>query len=63
MRPLVMDFRADVRAQNIGDQFLLGPAILVNPVTEPGAHTPLVSAQDQLVRLLDRTCRGRRTIH
>jgi alpha-D-xyloside xylohydrolase len=26
-----------VRAQNIGDQFLYGPAILVNPVTEPGA--------------------------
>jgi alpha-D-xyloside xylohydrolase len=39
MRPLVMDFRADVRAQNIGDQFLFGPAILVNPVTEPGATT------------------------
>ncbi|MGC2528040.1 MAG: glycoside hydrolase family 31 protein [Candidatus Acidiferrum sp.] len=39
MRPLVMDFRDDVRAQNIGDQFLFGPAILVNPVTEPGATT------------------------
>jgi len=39
MRPLVMDFRDDVRAQNIGDQFLFGPAILVNPVTEPGAST------------------------
>ena len=37
MRALVMDFREDVRAQNIGDQFLFGPAILVNPVTEPGA--------------------------
>jgi alpha-D-xyloside xylohydrolase len=37
MRPLVMDFREDRRAQNIGDQFLFGPAILVNPVTEPGA--------------------------
>jgi alpha-D-xyloside xylohydrolase len=37
MRPLVMDFRADTRAQNIGDQFLFGPAILVNPVTEPAA--------------------------
>jgi alpha-D-xyloside xylohydrolase len=37
MRPLVMDFREDVRAQNVGDQFLFGPAILVNPVTEPGA--------------------------
>jgi alpha-D-xyloside xylohydrolase len=37
MRPLVMDFRSDIRAQNIGDQFLFGPSILVNPVTEPGA--------------------------
>jgi alpha-D-xyloside xylohydrolase len=37
MRPLVMDFRADTRAQNIGDQFMFGPAILVNPVTEAGA--------------------------
>src|SRR5438876_4349640 len=36
MRPLVMDFRQDVNAQNIGDQFMYGPAILVNPVTEPG---------------------------
>src|SRR6202790_2967656 len=39
MRPLVMDFREDIRAQNIGDQFLFGPAILVNPVSEPGATT------------------------
>ena len=39
MRPLVMDFRSDVRAQNIGDQFLFGPAILVNPVTEPHASS------------------------
>jgi len=39
MRPLVMDFRSDSQAQNIGDQFLFGPAILVNPVTEPGATT------------------------
>jgi alpha-D-xyloside xylohydrolase len=39
MRPLVMDFREDTRAQNIGDQYLFGPAILVNPATEPGAAT------------------------
>src|SRR5215469_7113578 len=39
MRPLVMDFRTDVRAQNIGDQFLFGPSILVNPVLEPDAAT------------------------
>jgi alpha-D-xyloside xylohydrolase len=37
MRALAMEFPGDVRARNIGDQFLLGPAILVNPVTEPGA--------------------------
>ena len=37
MRPLVSDFRGDARAQNVGDQFLFGPSILVNPVTEPGA--------------------------
>jgi len=37
MRPLVMDFRTDVRAQNAGDQFMFGPAFLVNPVTDAGA--------------------------
>jgi alpha-D-xyloside xylohydrolase len=39
MRPLVMDFRTDVRAENIGDQFMFGPAFLVTPVTEPAATT------------------------
>jgi alpha-D-xyloside xylohydrolase len=39
MRPLVMDFRTDERAQNIGDQFMFGPAFLVSPVTEPAATT------------------------
>ncbi len=37
MRPLIMDFPGDARAMDIGDQFLFGPAILVSPVTEPGA--------------------------
>ena len=37
MRPLIMDFAADTRTRDIGDQFMFGPAILVNPVTEPGA--------------------------
>jgi len=37
MRPLVMDFRNDPRAQNVGDQFMYGPALLVSPVTEPAA--------------------------
>jgi len=37
MRPLIMDFRTDARVADIGDQFMYGPAFLVNPVTEPGA--------------------------
>ncbi|PYU51239.1 MAG: hypothetical protein DMG48_10345 [Acidobacteria bacterium] len=37
MRALVMDFRTDARTASIGDQFMFGPAFLVNPVTEPGA--------------------------
>lgn len=37
MRPLVMDFRADEAVLDIGDQYLFGPSLLVNPVTKPGA--------------------------
>jgi len=37
MRPLVMDWRTDVRAQNTGDEYLFGPSILVNPVYIQGA--------------------------
>ena len=37
MRPLVMDWRNDVDAQNVGDEYLFGPAILVSPVTTQGA--------------------------
>jgi len=46
MRPLVMDFESDVRAQNIGDEFLYGPALLVNPVTEAGATSRSVYLPD-----------------
>jgi alpha-D-xyloside xylohydrolase len=37
MRALVMDFRDDPRVWNIGDQFLFGPSLLIDPVAEPGA--------------------------
>ena len=39
MRPLVMDWRNDVEAQNTGDEYLFGHAILVSPVTTQGATT------------------------
>ncbi len=34
MRALVMDFGDDPKVRDIGDQFMFGPALLVNPVTE-----------------------------
>jgi len=33
MRALVMDFRSDTKARDISDQYMFGPALLVNPVT------------------------------
>ncbi len=39
MRALAMDFRSDPSALNVGDQFMFGPALLVNPITEPGVDT------------------------
>ena len=38
-RPLIMDWRNDPKVASIGDQFMFGPAILVNPVTEEGAKS------------------------
>jgi len=39
MRGLVMDFPDDKHVQNIGDQYLFGPSILVNPVYEYKARS------------------------
>jgi len=42
MRPLVMDWREDVEAQNTGDEYMFGPSILVSPVTTQGATSRTV---------------------
>jgi alpha-D-xyloside xylohydrolase len=39
MRGLVMDFPDDATARKVSDQFMFGPALLVNPVTEYRART------------------------
>ena len=36
MRALPLEFWSDPRARAISDQFLFGPALLINPVTTPG---------------------------
>ncbi len=35
MRALAFDFRCDPDTYDVGDQFMFGPALLVNPVTQP----------------------------
>jgi alpha-D-xyloside xylohydrolase len=42
MRPLVMDFQSDPRARVIKDQYMFGPAFLVNPVYRYQARTRAV---------------------
>jgi alpha-D-xyloside xylohydrolase len=37
MRPLPIDWRENQTVRDIGDEYMFGPAILVNPVTEQGA--------------------------
>ncbi|HVU32264.1 MAG TPA: glycoside hydrolase family 31 protein [Opitutaceae bacterium] len=36
LRPLVMDFRRDPGVRNVTNQFMFGPALMANPVTDPG---------------------------
>ncbi|HUB27734.1 MAG TPA: glycoside hydrolase family 31 protein, partial [Tepidisphaeraceae bacterium] len=38
MRPLVMDFRTDPLALNVPDQFMFGPDLMINPVTQARAQ-------------------------
>jgi len=42
MRALVMDFGEDEQVLKVGDQFMFGPALLVNPVTEYKARSRAV---------------------
>ena len=39
MRPLIMDFTGDSAVADIGDQYMLGPSIMVSPVYEYGARS------------------------
>jgi alpha-D-xyloside xylohydrolase len=39
MRALVLDFGSDKNVLNIGNQFMFGPALLINPVTEYKARS------------------------
>lgn len=36
-RPLVMDWRNDLKTRNVGDEFMFGPALLVSPVLKQDA--------------------------
>ncbi len=40
LRSLPFDFAGDPRTHAVADEFMLGPAFLVCPVTEPVAHAP-----------------------
>lgn len=46
MRGLEFDFRDDPKVKNINDQFMFGPSILVNPVTEVMYHKDFLNIQN-----------------
>ena len=54
-RPLVMDWRTDPKTWNLGDEFMFGPAILVNPVLKADAtkRSVYLACSCRMVRLLD----------
>jgi alpha-D-xyloside xylohydrolase len=49
MRPLVMDWRTDPKVWDIGDEYMFGPAFLVSPVWQEGAHSRSVYLPDAKV--------------
>ncbi len=48
-RPLLMDWRTDPKTWNLGNQYMFGPAILVNPVLEADATHRSVYLPDAAV--------------
>ena len=48
-RPLVMDWRTDPKTWNIGDQFMFGPSLLVNPVLKQDATHRMLYLPDSPV--------------
>jgi alpha-D-xyloside xylohydrolase len=42
MRALPLEYPKDVKVRTISDQFLFGPSLLINPITQPGATTRAV---------------------
>lgn len=46
LRALPFDFRSDPNTYDIGDQYMFGPALLVNPVTQPMYYTAQSSPLD-----------------
>ena len=66
MRALFMDFPNDAKVATIGDQYMLGPAFLVAPVTEQGTTARdvyLPAGADWYDWWTDRKYRGGQTIH
>lgn len=42
MRHLIMDYRADSKVNNIGDQFMFGPSMMINPIATQGTTSRTV---------------------
>ena len=58
LRALPFDFRHDPAVYNVADQFMFGPAFLVNPITRPMYYTrnsvPLTDVDKHAIGLLAR---------
>jgi alpha-D-xyloside xylohydrolase len=50
LRPLAFDYRKDAQTFHIADQYMFGPAFLVNPVLEPMYHHQGLDISEQSVK-------------